>query len=177
MTKQQKTETIEQLKEKFSNQEYFYVADSSALTVEQINQFRRRCFAEGIEVRVVKNTLARIALEQAPEEKGFGPLLEAFKGTSAVLFSDVSNSPAKVIMEFRKEYPRPILKAAYIDSAVFLGDEQLESLVKLKSKSELIGDILFLLQSPAMQVISALQSGGNILGGLLKALEERENAA
>jgi large subunit ribosomal protein L10 len=124
-------------------------------------------------MQMVKNTLAIKALEQGEEEKGYAAILDAFKGTSAVLFTTVSNAPAKVIQEFRKDNPKPILKAAYIDSAVFMGDEQLEALANLKSKEELIGEIIGLLQSPMSNLMSALNSGRNTIGGLLKALEAR----
>ncbi len=173
MTRQQKAESIEQLKQKFADHEFFYVADSSALTVEEVNKFRGLCFAQGIEMQVVKNTLAIKALEQAAEEKGYTHIIDAFKGTSAVLFTRVSNSPAKIIQEFRKDHAKPILKAAYIDTAVYTGDDQLSALASLKSKEELIGEVISLLQSPMSNLMSALQSGGNTLSGLLKALEAK----
>lgn len=173
MTREQKAESIEELKQKFAQHEFFYVADSSDLTVAQVNKFRGLCFAKGIEMRVVKNTLAIKALEQAAAEKGYADILGAFKGTSAVLFTPVSNAPAKVIQEFRKENPKPILKAAYIDTAVYMGDDQLDALVNLKSKEELIGELIGLLQSPMSNLMSALNSGGTTLAGLLKTLESK----
>lgn len=173
MTREQKAESIEELKQKFAQHEFFYVADSSDLTVEQVNKFRGLCFAKGIEMRVVKNTLAIKALEQAAAEKGYADILDAFKGTSAVLFTPVSNAPAKVIQEFRKENAKPILKAAYIDTAVYKGDDQLEALGSLKSKEELLGELIGLLQSPMSNLMSALNSGGTTLAGLLKTLENR----
>jgi len=173
MTRAQKAESIEQLKQQFENHSFFYVADSSDLTVEQVNKFRGLCYDKGIKMQVVKNTLAIKALEQADQEKGYAAILEAFKGTSAVLFTSVSNAPAKVIKEFRKEHPKPILKAAYIDTAVFMGDDQLDALSSLKSKEELIGEVITLLQSPMANLLSALQSGGNTISGVLKALENR----
>lgn len=173
MNRAQKAESIEQLKEQFENHTFFYVADSSDLTVEQVNKFRGLCFDKGIRMQVVKNTLAIKALEQASEEKGYAAILDAFKGTSAVLFTTVSNAPAKVIQEFRKENPKPILKAAYIDTAVFMGDEQLETLSNLKSKEELIGELIGLLQSPMQTLVSTLQYGGNTISGVLAALEAR----
>lgn len=173
MTREQKAESIEQLKQKFAQHEFFYVADSSDLTVEQVNKFRGLCFAKGIEMRVVKNTLAVKALEQSSADKGYAAILDAFKGTSAVLFTPVSNAPAKVIQEFRREFPKPLLKAAYIDSAVYIGDDQLEALTNLKSKEELLGELIGLLQSPMSNLMSALQSGGNTISGILKTLEDR----
>ena len=173
MTKAEKTATIEALKEKFSSTEFFYLTDSSTLTVEEVNKFRGLCYEKGIEMRVIKNTLARKALESLPEEKGYEGLYESLKGPTAVLFTEVANSPAKVLKEFRKTAEKPVLKAAYIDTAVYVGDDQIDSLTKLKSKADLLGEVITLLQSPAKNLISALQSGGATISGLLKALEER----
>ncbi len=173
MTKAEKTATIEALKEKLSSVEFFYLADSSTLTVEQVNKLRRLCFEKGIEMKVVKNTLVRKAMESAPVEKNYAGLYEALKGPTAILISDTANAPAKLIKQFRENNEKPALKAAYIDTDVFLGDDKLEELANLKSKEDLIAEIIGLLQSPAKNVIGALQSGGHILTGLLKALEER----
>lgn len=173
MTTQEKAREIEFLKDKFAQHEFFYVTDSSTLTVEQVNKLRGLCFQNGIEMRVVKNTLTRIALEQAPEEKKYASLIDVLKGPSAVMFTEISNAPAKVIREFRKEYDKPVLKAAYINTDIYIGDEQLEALESLKSKEELIGEVIALLQSPMRNLLSALQSGGNTLSGLLTTLEQR----
>lgn len=175
MTKQEKAAVIDELKEKFSNSQFFYIADSSAMTVEQINTLRRSFFEKGIEMRVVKNTLAIKAMEDAPEEKNYTEIFGALKGPSALLFSDVASAPAKIIKEFRKETKgeKPMVKAAYIDSAIYIGDEQLDTLSKLKSKEDLLGDLLTLLNSPASNLLSALGSGGSSVMGLLKALEEK----
>ena len=174
MTRSEKTAAIAELEEKFSNNTFFYLTDSSTLSVEQINKLRGMFYAQGIEMKVVKNTLAKKALEAAPAEKGYAELYDSLKGPTALLFSTVANAPARVIEEFRgKDGERPILKAAYIDSSVYVGDDQLKALASLKSKEELLGEIIGLLQSPAKNVISALKSGGNTLSGLLKALEER----
>lgn len=173
MTKAEKTATIEALKEKLSSIEFFYLADSSTLTVEQVNKFRRLCFDKGIEMKVVKNTLIQKALESAPEEKNYSGLYEALKGPTAILISDTANAPAKLIKKFRESSERPVLKAAYIDTDVFLGDDKLDELVNLKSKEDLVAEVIGLLQSPAKNVIGALLSGGQILTGLLKTLEER----
>lgn len=173
MTKAEKTATIEALKEKFSSTEFFYLTDSSTLTVEEVNKFRGLCYEKGIEMRVIKNTLARKALESLPEDKGYEGLYESLKGPTAVLFTEVANSPAKVLKEFRKTAEKPVLKAAYIDTAVYVGDDQIDPLTKLKSKEDLLGEVITLLQSPAKNLISALQSGGATISGLLKALEER----
>lgn len=174
MTKSEKAIVIEELKQKFSESPYFYFADSSTLTVEQISKLRRTCFEKGIEVKVIKNTLAQKALESVGDKaEVFEGLYGALKGPTTVFFADTGNAPAKVIKEFRKEFERPILKAAYIDSDIFLGDEQLDVLASLKSKNELIGDVIGLLQSPAKNVISALKSSGGTIAGILKTLEER----
>ena len=173
MNKTEKTQVIEELKEKFENSQYFYIADSSTLTVGEVNKLRALCYEKGVEMKVVKNTLAKKALESFDEDKNFGQLLEALKGPSTLLFSDTGNVPAKLIKEYRETSERPILKAAYIDSDVFLGDDQLEALSSLKSKEELIGDVIVLLQSPIKNLLGSLQSGQSTISGLLKALENR----
>ena len=173
MTKAEKTATIEALKEKFEQNSFFYITDSSTLTVDQVNKFRRLCFEKGIEMKVVKNTLAKKALESFPAEKGYEALYEALHGPTAILFTETANVPARLIKEFRKTVDKPEIKAAYIDTAVFIGDNQIEILTKLKSKQELLGEVIGLLQSPARNVVSALQSGGQTLMGILKTLEER----
>ena len=177
MTKAEKTATIEALKEKFTQVEYFYLTDSSRLTVEEVNQFRRLCFEAGVEMKVFKNTLVRKALEASPGEKNYEELYEALTGPTAILFTDTANAPARLLKKFRKEHDKPVLKAAYIDTDVFVGDEQIDNLSSLKSKDELLGDIIALLQSPAKNVLSALQSGGSTIMNLLTALEERGEEA
>jgi large subunit ribosomal protein L10 len=175
MTKQEKTAVVEELKEKFSNSSFFYIADSSAMTVEQINTLRRSFFEKGIEMKVVKNTLAIKAMESASEDKNYAAVFNSLKGPSALLFTDVANAPAKIIKDFRKanRSEKPIVKAAYIDTAVYIGDDQLEALTQLKSKEDLLGDLLTLLNSPMSNLLSSLGSGGSNVMGLLKALEER----
>jgi large subunit ribosomal protein L10 len=173
MTKAEKAAAIEGLKDKFSNVSYFYLTDASTLTVEQVNNFRRLCFEKGVEMKVVKNTLAQKALESFEAERNYDALYESLKGPTAILFTETANVPAKVLKEFRKDSEKPVLKAAYIDTAIYIGDDQIDSLTKLKSKEELLGEVIGLLQSPAKNVISALQSGGQTIVGLLKALEER----
>ena len=175
MRKEEKTLEIEDLKAKFDANPFFYITDSSALSVAQINKFRRICYDKGIEVKVVKNTLAIKALESFDEGKKFSELYEALHGPTTLLFSETANLPAKVIKDFRKTAAKPVIKAAYIDAGIYLGDEQLDALAKLKSKEELIGEIIGLLQSPAKNVIGALKSGGQTIAGLLKTLEERAN--
>ncbi|MFN8322423.1 MAG: 50S ribosomal protein L10 [Chitinophagales bacterium] len=174
MEKNQKNQEIADLKEKFSNSQYFYITDSSTLSVEKINKFRRLCFNAGIEYRVSKNTLIRKALEQV--EGNYESLYPVLHGPTGVMFSADGASPAKLLKEFRKTHEKPVLKAAYIDSDVFVGDDQIAVLAALKSKAELLGDIIGLLQSPAKNVISALQgSSSQKIAGLLKTLEERSN--
>ena len=173
MTRSEKGTQIEELKEKFSNSSFFYLTDSSTLTVEQVSELRGMLYEKGIEMKVVKNTLAKKALEAAAEEKGYAPLYDALKGPTAILFTETANAPARVIEEFRKKSEKPTIKAAYIDSSVYLGDDQLKVLASLKSKEELVGEIISLLQSPAKNVISALKSSGSTISGLLKTLEER----
>ncbi|HNR06973.1 MAG TPA: 50S ribosomal protein L10 [Saprospiraceae bacterium] len=175
MNKTEKGTTIEALKDKFDASTFFYLADASSMTVAQITKFRRLCYEKGIEVKVVKNTLARKAMEALPESRGFKDLFDALHGPTAVLFSDQGNLPARILKEFRGAGDKPVLKAAYIDSAVFKGDDQIEVLIAIKSKNELIGELIALLQSPARNVLGALQSGGHKLAGLVKALEDRAN--
>ena len=174
MKKSDKGLLIQELKEKFENSDYFYIADSSNLSVAKINEFRRACFEKDIEVRVVKNTLAIKAIQQIGEERNLEPLVDVLKGPSTLMFTETANLPAKVIKDFRKKDERPMIKAAYIDSGIYLGDDQIDALVALKSKDELIAEIIGLLQSPAKNVIGALQSGGSTLAGIGKTLQERE---
>ena len=175
MEKNKKNQEIADLKEKFGNSTYFYITDSSTLTVEKINKFRRLCFNSGIEYRVSKNTLIRKALEQV-EGNNYEALYPLLNGPTGVMFSTDGASAAKVLKEFRKANDKPVLKGAYIDSDIFIGDNQIAVLAALKSKAELIGDIIGLLQSPAKNVISALQgSSSQKIAGLLKTLEGRPN--
>jgi len=173
MTRSEKEAVVEELKEKFDNSTSFYVTDSSTLTVAEVNVLRGQCFEKGVEMRVVKNSLVKKALEALPEDKNYAELYDTLKGPTALMFCETANAPAKLIEEFRKTNERPVLKAAYIDSSVYVGDDQLKSLAALKSKEELVGDIIGLLQSPAKNVISALKSGGSTIAGILKTLEER----
>lgn len=176
MTREEKAQIIEELSEKFSSNAHFYITDATGFTVAQVNNFRRLCFKSGIEYKVYKNTLIRKALEKQ-DGTDYSPLFSQLHGFSGVMFSKESgNLPAKVIKEFRvKLEGKPVLKAASIDSDLFIGDENLNMLSELKSKNELIGDVISLLQSPAKNVISALLSGKNTVAGLVKALEERGN--
>jgi large subunit ribosomal protein L10 len=174
MTREEKAKIIDELSDKFANNSHFYITDASGFTVAQVNNFRRLCFKSGVEYRVYKNTLIQKALERQ-KNADFSPLFDTLKGFSGVIFSKESgNTPAKVIKEFRtKMEGKPVLKAASINSDLFIGDENLKMLVELKSKNELIGDVLAALQAPAKNVISALLSSKNTVAGLVKALEER----
>jgi large subunit ribosomal protein L10 len=176
MTREEKAQIIEELSTKFANHAHFYITDATGFTVAQVNNFRRLCFKSGIEYRVYKNTLIRKALERQ-EGTDYSPLFKALHGFSGVMFSKESgNLPAKVIKEFRvKLQGKPVLKAASIGSDIFIGDENLNMLSELKSKNELIGEVISLLQSPAKNVLSALLSGKNTVAGLVKALEERSS--
>jgi len=174
MTKEEKATIIDELSGKFAQNNHFYITDASGLTVAQINAFRRICFNSGVEYRVYKNTL----IQKALEKKGgnYEELYKVLHGFSGVIFSKESgNAPAKAIKEYRKKQEgRPALKAASVESALFIGEEHLDMLSELKSKNELIGEIISLLQSPAKNVLSALLSSKQTVAGLLKTLEERK---
>ena len=174
MTRAEKTQLVEDLSIQLKESEYFYVTDSSALTVEQVNNLRRQLYEQGIQMKVVKNTLMRKALDTLPEEKNVSGLYDALTGPTSILFTEVANAPAKILKEFRKTHDKPVLKAAYIDSDVFIGDDQIERLASLKSKEDLLGEVIVLLQSPIKNVLGSLQSGEHTLAGLVKALQERE---
>ena len=169
-----KQETIVELTEKFNQASNFYLADTSSLSVDDINRLRRLCHKQGVEMRVAKNTLIRKALEATGKQ--YDGIIEALHGPTSIMFSETGSVPAKVIKEFRKAGDKPVLKAAYIDSAIFIGDKSVDELSKLKTKQELLGEIIGLLQSPAKNVISALLSGGNKISGILKTLEDRKES-
>jgi large subunit ribosomal protein L10 len=171
MTRQEKNETIENLKEALGGVKNLYLADIAGLDAIETIALRRACFKENIKLQVVKNTLLAKAMEASSHN--FGELTEILKGNTSLMFSESGNGPAKVIKSFRKKSDKPILKAAFIEAAIYIGDEQLDALVAIKSKDELIGEIITLLQSPAKNVVSALQSGGGKLSGILKTLSER----
>lgn len=177
MTKEEKALIIEELKEKFAKNSNFYVTDASGLSVAQVNAFRQVCHNKGIEYKVYKNTLLKKALEA--KETDYSDLIEELKGFSGVIFSEeISNIPGKALKEFRKKQglTKPALKAASIDTDIYIGEENLDLLSELKSKNEVIADVIALLQSPAKNVMSALLSGRNTLSGLVKALEERSGS-
>jgi len=174
MTKEQKNEAIEALKEKFNQYNNFYITNTEALSVAQVNKLRKICFDKNVEMKVAKNTLIRKALENIDSARYSG-VFDSLNGVTALLFSEDAKEPAMIISSFRTENKneKPVLKAAFIDADVFVGDNQLDALKTLKSKNELIGEIIGLLQSPAKNVISGLNAGGK-LASLIKALEDRQ---
>jgi large subunit ribosomal protein L10 len=172
MNQEEKAKYISELATELSESNIFYLADTGELTVEVVNQLRRRCFNSKIRMRVVKNTLLEKAMDQV-EGKNFGDLRTVLAGPTSIMFAEVGNIPAKLIKEFRKKNEKPILKGAYIDESVYIGDNQLEALASLKSKEEVLGDIIGLLQSPAKNVISGLKNSGGKIAGILKTLENR----
>lgn len=171
MRKEEKTQLIEALAEKINNAGNFYLTDISDLNSEATSKLRRLCFKRNVEISMVKNTLLKKAMEKTG--KDYENLFSVLKGSTSIMFAEAANDPAKLIQEFRRTSPKPILKGAYVQESIYLGDDQLNALVSIKSKNELIGDVIWMLQSPMSNVISALQSGGNILSGLVKTMSER----
>lgn len=172
MTRDEKNQLIENLAQQLSVAKHIYVADIANLNAEQTSRLRRKCFEHDIKLVVVKNTLLKKALEKI--EGDYQELFPVLKSNTSVLLSDTSSAPAKLIKEFRREWDKPLLKGAYVEESIYIGDNQLDALASIKSKEELIGDIILLLQSPAKNVVSALQSGGNKLAGIIKTLQEKE---
>ncbi len=174
MTREEKEKIIDELSEKFANNAHFYITDASGFTVAQVNNLRRICYKNGVEYKVYKNTLIRKALEKR-EGTDYSPLFAALSGFSGIMFSpEIGNAPAKIMVEFRRKVEgKPVLKAASISEDFYIGDENLGMLSELKSKNELIGDIIAALQSPAKNVISALQNSKHTIAGLVKTLESR----
>lgn len=160
MNKAEKTQVIEELVEKLNANTKIYLADCSTLTADKVNAFRRQCFEKKVLVTVVKNTLLKKAIERANDSK-LAELIPALKGETALIFTDTSNVPAKIMKEFRKNDKKPALKAAYVEEMIFIGDNQLDALASLKSKNELIGDVIALLQSPIQRVMGALENKGS----------------
>lgn len=171
MTREEKNQAIDVLTTKLNDANIFYIADIAGLDAENSSNLRRTCFKSDVQLEVVKNTLLRKALEKADGE--YEELYDALKGNTSVMFSTVGNAPAKIIKDFRKKSEKPLLKGAFIEEAIYIGDENLGFLTSIKSKEELIGDIISLLQSPAKNVVSALQSSGGTLAGIVKTLSER----
>ncbi len=171
MRKEDKNQLIDALAEQLKGANSFYLTDTSTLNADTTSRLRRTCYKRNVQLKVVKNSLLHKALERSG--KNFDELFPVLHGPTSIMFSEVANDPAKLIKEFRKTAPKPILKGAYVEETIYLGDDQLDALINIKSKYELIGDLIGLLQSPARNVISALQSGGNKIAGVVKTLSER----
>ena len=172
MTREQKSQVIEELTAQLADNTNIYLTDISGLNAIDTSSLRRACFKANVKLAVVKNTLLEKAMEAS--DKDFGDLPSTLKGNTSVMYSETGNGPAKVIKAFRKKSDRPLLKGAFIEESIYIGDEQLDALVEIKSREELLGEIIGLLQSPAKNVISALKSGGGTLAGILKTLSKKE---
>jgi large subunit ribosomal protein L10 len=171
MTREDKNQAIDVLTGKLNDANIFYLADIAGLDAQSSSDLRRNCFKSDVQIEVVKNTVLRKALEKADGE--YAELYEALKGNTSIMFSTVGNAPAKIIKDFRKKSDKPFLKGAFIEESIYVGDENLDALVAIKSKEELLGEIVSLLQSPAKNVISALQSSGGTIAGIVKTLSEK----
>ena len=171
MTREEKAQVVENLTAVLEGTSTVYITDISGLDAGTTADLRRACFKANVKMSVVKNTLLEKAMEAS--DKDFGELTTILKGNSSMMISDTRNAPAKLIKDFRKKADRPILKGAFIEEAIYIGDENLEALVSIKSKEELIADVIALLQSPAKNVVSGLKSGGSKLSGILKTLSEK----
>jgi large subunit ribosomal protein L10 len=171
MTREEKSQVIQDLTAKLADTNTIYLADISGLDALTTSNLRRACFKADVKLAVVKNTLLSKAMEAS--DKDFGELPNVLKGNTSIMIAEASNAPAKVIKEFRKKSDKPVLKGAFVEESIYVGDDQLDTLVNIKSKEELIGDIITLLQSPAKNVISALQSSGQKLSGILTTLSEK----
>ncbi|WP_298900139.1 50S ribosomal protein L10 [uncultured Psychroserpens sp.] len=172
MTREEKSQVIEELTAQLADNTNIYLTDISGLNAGSTSDLRRACYKANVQLNVVKNTLLTKAMEAS--DRDFGELPTVLKGNTSVMYSETGNAPAKVIKNFRKKSEKPLLKGAFIEEAVYIGDDQLDMLVDIKSKEELIGEIVGLLQSPAKNVISALKSGGGTIAGIIKTLSEKE---
>ncbi|MEH1009128.1 MULTISPECIES: 50S ribosomal protein L10 [unclassified Winogradskyella] len=172
MTREEKSQVIEELTAQLADNTNIYLTDISGLDAATTSNLRRACFKSNIKLAVVKNTLLEKAMEASDKE--FGDLPTTLKGNTSVMYSETGNAPAKVIKEFRKKSEKPLLKGAFIEESIYIGDDLLDALVDIKSREELIGEIVGLLQSPAKNVISALKSSGGTIAGIVKTLSERE---
>jgi large subunit ribosomal protein L10 len=172
MRREEKNAIIDSLAERFKEYSHFYLTDTARLNAADTSDLRRKCFNNDIKLIVVKNTLLKRALEQS--NVNFEELFPVLKGTTSIMFTNAGNSPAKLIKEFRRKHDKPVLKGAYVQESVYVGDNMLDALVSIKTKQELLGELIMLLQSPARNVISALQSGGTTIHGVLETLSKRE---
>ncbi len=173
MTKEEKNKIIEQLYEQIQQHNHFYVTDIADMNASDTSMLHRKCFERNIQLVTVKNTLFRKALERFDDK--YSLLYETLKGGSSIMFSESSSEPAKLIKDLRKKNKKPLLKGAYVEESIYLGDDQLNVLANIKSKNELIGDIILLLQSPLKNVISSLESGKQTIAGIVKTLSEKNN--
>lgn len=171
MKKEEKGIIISQIKETISQYDHFYLTETQGLTAEQVTELRRACYKADVKMVVVKNKLMKKALESFDQD--FSPLFDSLKENTTVLFCNTGNQPAKVMKEFLKKNEKPVLKSAFVEQSFYVGADQLDTLSNIKSKNELIGDVIALLQSPAKNVISALQTGGSTIHGVLQTLSER----
>ena len=172
MTREEKDLQIKELTQMLADNSVLYLTDATGLNAEQTTQLRRACYKNDIRMRVVKNTLLRRAMD-ATEGTDYSELYEVLSGQTALLVGNVGNAPAKLLKEFRKKNDMPVLKAAYVEESTYLGDDQIDALTAIKSKDELVAELIALLQSPMKNVVGALNSGGNTVSGLVKALQER----
>jgi large subunit ribosomal protein L10 len=172
MTKEEKNQAIAELVEQVSASPVVYLAETSELDAGSTSNLRRMCFQNDITLKVVKNTLLKRAMDEV-EGRDYSPLYETLKGNTTLLLANVGNGPAKLIKEFRKNHDKPVLKGAYVEAECYIGDDQLQALANIKSKDELLGELVGLLQSPAKNLISALNSGGGTIAGIVKTLSER----
>lgn len=172
MKKEEKKVLIDRLAERIKESNHFYLADIADLNAADNSKLRRLCFEKDINLVVVKNTLLRKALEQSEEK--FSDFYKILEGPTSIMFCETGSIPAKLIKEFRKVHDKPVLKAAYVEESIYIGEEYLETLASIKSKEEIIGDIILLLQSPMKNVISSLKSGGTTIMGVIKTLSEKQ---
>lgn len=172
MTREEKDLQIKELTQMLADNSVLYLTDATGLNAEETTQLRRACYKNDVRMRVVKNTLLRRAME-ASEGTDFSELYEVLSGQTALLVGNVGNAPAKILKEFRKKSDMPTLKAAYVEESTYLGDDQIDALTAIKSKDELVAELIALLQSPIKNVVGALNSGGNTVSGLVKALQDR----
>jgi large subunit ribosomal protein L10 len=172
MKSTEKKVIINNLKDQIDSYSHFYLTDISGLNAEDTSNLRRLCFKQDVKLVVAKNTLLRKALENS--QKNTEELYDALKGNTTVMFTESGNAPAKLIKDFSRKHKRPVLKAAYVEESIYMGADQLETLIAVKSKNELIADVVALLQSPMQTLLSQLQSGGNTIHGVLETLKERE---
>ena len=173
MNKNQKQNIIDIIKSQLDSTSTIYITDCSGLDAVSTSKLRRECFKSNIKLSVVKNTFLSRAMDDV--NKDFGDLKSQLAGNTALMFSETANAPAKVIKKFRKNFEKPILKGAFIEESIYIGDDVLDTLVNIKSKEELIGEVLTLLQSPAQNLISALKSSGTKLSGVIKTLSEKDD--